>query len=120
MKVCAVCGASAAVSASSCGACGEGSWKPFVASSPKAAPVAAPVAEPKKAKKTKKASSSVEPVAAPEESVAASGEISDEDFAAEIAAASDVDLLALMGETSAMPESWRAMLTAEIEKRGAQ
>jgi hypothetical protein len=117
MKVCAVCGSSAPVSASSCSACGEGSWKPFVAP----ANAVEPVVEPKKTKRSKKASPAVvEPVAAPEEIAAASGEISDEDFAAEIAAASDVDLLTLMGEASAMPETWRTMLMAEIDKRGAQ
>lgn len=112
MKVCAVCGASASVAASSCGACGEGSWQPFVAP---AAPV--PVEAKKAAKKSKKVQPVVESVAEPVAEPVA-GDITDEDFAAEIAQASDADLLSLLGESSAMSPSWRALLLAEIDKRG--
>lgn len=116
MKSCEVCSAVASDDdAVSCEMCGEGSWLLLAAEPAKKAakrtkksqpvePAVEPVAEP-----------AVEPVAEP----AAPGDITDADFAAEIVQASDADLLSLLGESSAMSPSWRAMLIAEIEKRGA-
>jgi len=75
----------------------------------KAAPKAAPQPD-RKTKKTKKAQQS----GIAEESA----EITDADFAGEIATASDADLLSLLGEVDAMSETWRTLLLAEMEKRG--
>jgi len=113
MKSCLVCGALADAKALACSACGEASWK-LSGGAPVApvAPVAAaPVVAKKPAKKASKKSSPAE--SAPVDSV-----VSDAEFAAEIAAASEVDLLSLLGEEGLSPE-WRAILVAEIEKRGA-
>jgi len=108
MKSCEVCSAVAGDDdAISCEMCGESSWLLLAAEPAK-----------KAAKRTKK-SQPVEPAAEPVAEPTAPGDITDADFAAEIAQASDADLLSLLGESSAMSPSWRAMLIAEIEKRGA-
>lgn len=100
MKRCLVCNHMAADSDPSCAKCGEGSWVWVVDVAPAPAK-----------KSTKKKSAKVE--AAPVEAAPA---ISDEEFAAELASASEADLLGLFGDESLSP-AWRKLVDAEIAKR---
>lgn len=102
MKNCQVCGLVCEDVLDSCDACGEASWVfavDVVADKPK-----------KSAKK--KAVQPVEVLQAP----VVAPSISDEEFAAELANASELDLLTLIGEENLSP-SWRALVEAEIDKR---
>lgn len=103
MKRCLVCNHMAADSDPSCAKCGEGSWAWVVDVAP-----AAPTTKKKSAKKSAKVE------AAPVEPAAPA--ISDEEFAAELASASEADLLGLFGDESLSP-AWRKLVEVEIAKR---
>lgn len=107
MKRCAVCD-KVCGDVPSCDGCGESSWSIITKSveKPTAKPVAAPAEAPAK-KGMKKKSSKTSP---------AMPQISDEDFAAELALASDIDLLSLMS-ADGLTESQSELLALEIAKR---
>lgn len=119
MKFCQVCSLLVEDEIVECVDCGEASWTFSVD-----VDVAA---KPKKAKTraTKVAPLVVEePVVAPvvDESaapVANDPVISDVEFAEELAKAADDELLALIGDAR-LPANWRALVDAEIAKRGDQ
>lgn len=104
MRNCQVCGLCEDVS-DSCLACGEASWLFSDV----------PADKPKKSGKKQPAPEAPAPEApAPE----AHG-ISDEEFAGELAYASEMELLALIGDEQLSP-AWRDLVNAEIVKREAK
>ena len=103
MKNCQVCGLVCEDVLASCDACGEASW---------AFAVDVVADKPKKPGK-KKPAQSEEVLAAPVVEVPV---ISDEEFAAELANASELDLLTLIGDENLSP-AWRVLVEAEIDKR---
>jgi len=103
MKNCQVCGLVCEDVLGSCDACGEASWAFAVAV----------VADKPKKSATKKA---VQPIEVLEAPVVEAPSISDEEFAAELADASELDLLTLIGDENLSP-SWRALVESEIDKR---
>ena len=113
MKSCLVCGALADVKVLACSACGEASWKLV-----SGVAAAAPAAELAPKKAAKKASKKSVPAADAVVEAPVDSAMSDAEFAAEVAVASDVDLLSLLGEEALSPV-WREILIAEIDKRGA-
>lgn len=104
MKSCLVCNHMAANSDLACSKCGEASWAWAV----DAAAIAPAPTKKKPAKKSAKAEASPVEPAAPA--------ISDEEFAAELASASEADLLGLFGDESLSP-AWRKLVETEIAKR---
>lgn len=106
MKRCQICGHVSKDSDSSCIKCGEASWAWVADIAPVPAPV---VSEPKKKQKKGKAAEPVAP--------AANG-ISDEEFAEELASATDTDLVALSADDK-LPASWQKLIQDEIAKRTA-
>lgn len=119
MKSCQVCSLLVEDEIVDCADCGEASWTFSVD--------VAPAAKPKKAKT--KATKAAPPVV--EESVVApvvdepaalvtnDPVISDAEFAEELSKAADDELLALIGDAR-LPANWRALVDAEIAKRGDQ
>lgn len=108
MKRCAVCD-KVCGDVPSCDGCGESSWSIITKSveKPAAKPVAAPAEAPAKKGVKKKSAKTAAP---------AMPQISDEDFAAELALASDSELLSLMGNEN-LSDSQSDLLAMEIAKR---
>lgn len=119
MKSCQVCSLLVEDEIVNCADCGEASWTFSVDIDSAAKPKKA------KTKVTKVAPPVVEePVVAPvvgESAAPAANDpvISDAEFAEELAKAADDELLALIGDAR-LPANWRALVDAEIVKRGDQ
>jgi len=105
MKRCVVCGHKTPGSDLSCIKCGEASWAWVADVAP-----AAPAAEPAPKKGAKKKAKVVEPVAPA---------ISDAEFEAELAAASDDELFALYADENLSP-AWLKLIEAEVARRDSQ
>ena len=109
MKNCQVCGIDCEDIVNSCDTCGEASWN---------FSVDVVVDAPKKSSKKKSAKTADAPAAdAPVADAPIAQQISDEEFASELANASDMDLLSLFGQEN-LPLTWQKMIQDEIAKRG--